>query len=684
MLRTILLLLSLCCLLAVLPAQGRKGSDFSAANKAFDAGVKLLLAGKPKRAVKPFREAVELDTGYVAARHFLGISHELIGNYSAAADAYQRVLSADPYFSRLLYYKLGKVYYKMSRPELALFYLERFAELQKENIGDFGRNGEEEAAEERKVLARLDGEIKAARITQDSTQFINVTKLYNLGFPVNTQQNDYFPFFANNPHHFLFTRQGQGKDEDLLIGRRKDADSEWFTSRFGNFNTLRPEGMCSIVRDGQRIYFTSCKGDEVVVAKGFRRTGNCDLYAGWLVNGKIKDIIPLPPYINSPVNWETQAAISCDEQQLFFVSEREPSFGMTDIFVCQRQPDGSWGEPQNLGDGVNTPEAEEAPFLSDDGQTLYFSSTGHYSLGDEDIFASWWDSSQGRFTRALNLGPPVNGPHRELGFHLSADGKTGYVASDRPGGLGKLDIYGFKLSDRLSSRPITYVSGFVTDSLTGDPIVDQVVEVGNGKVYRTNYEGRFFVCSPAGEPLPVKVNNEEYLPYARTFAVPRWDNVSPYRIDLFLRREVVAPPPPPPPPPPPVVAEDTIQRRTRIKKRNYTVLFNFEDASLTPRAIEGLQLFVGEVKNRNIINISVTGFTDSTGDAEYNLRLSQDRAKAVGVHLQTAGVKANEFNIVGAGELPGSSQRALNRKVEITVTFREVVRIEPPKGKRRN
>ncbi len=671
MLRFSVLILLFCSFSIALQAQIRKGSNFDAANAAFDDGVNFLLDGKPKRAIKPFKEAIKQDTSYIAAYHFLGMSQDLIGNFSAAADAYQHVLNRDPYFSRLLYYKLGKVYYKMSRPQLALFYLQKFEELQKMNIGSFGRNGEEEAAEERRVLARLAGEIQAARITQDSSQFINVTKLFNLGFPVNTQQNDYFPFFANDPNQFLFTRQGQGQDEDLLIGRRKDAESEWFTSRFGSFNTLRPEGMCSIVRDGQRIYFTSCKGEEIVVAKGFRRTGNCDLFAGWLVDGKIQDIIPLPDYINSPVSWETQAAISCDEQKLFFVSEREPSLGMTDIFVCERQPDGSWGEPKNLGDGVNTPQAEEAPFLSDDGQTLYFSSTGHYSLGDEDIFASWWDSSQGRFTQALNLGPPVNGPHRELGFHLSADGKTGYVASDRPGGLGKLDIYGFKLSDRLSSRPITYLSGFVTDSLTGEPIVDQVVTLRNGKVYRTNYQGRFFVCASSGEPMAIAVNNEEYLPYARTFAVPQWDNVEPYRIDVFLKKEAVAPPPPPPPP---VVQEDTIQYETQIKKTYYTVLFNFEDASLTPRAIEGLQLFIKELKNRHIVNISVTGFTDSTGDAEFNLRLSQERAKAVGIHLQTAGIKANEFNIVGAGELPGASQRALNRKVEVTMTYRNIVR----------
>lgn len=451
-----------------------------------------------------------------------------------------------------------------------------------------------------------------------------------------------------------------------------------------------------MVRDGERIYFTLCKDlkpkdidpedrQNQLVAKGSNslRKSECNLYSAWLVDGKIEDVIVLPDYISIDGFWETQASISCDEQLLFFVSDRQPNFGMTDIFYCKRKPNGSWGEPINAGPGVNTAEAEEAPFLSNDGQTLYFSSFGHYNLGEEDIFASWWDPKTERWTQALNLGTPINSPHRELGFHLASDGKTGFVASDRPGGWGKLDIYGFKLGERIGDRGVTYVSGYVSDSLTGVPIVDQRIPMDNGKVYYTNYDGRFFICAPANAPLRLAVDAPEYLPYDRTFAVPEWPNLKPYRIDVLMRKKYV-----PPPPsevvetePEPVAAEvptpepvDTIRRRTRIKKRNYTVLFNFDDASLTPRAIEGLQLFVAEVKNKNITNISVTGYTDNVGDAEFNVRLSQSRARAVGIHLQTAGVKANEVTIKGMGELPGAAQRALNRKVEVTVTYREVVK----------
>ena len=141
-----------------------------------------------------------------------------------------------PVISLLLYYQLGKIYYKMARPELAIYYLEKFESLQARDIGEFGRNGETEAAEERKAMLRIENDLKAARITQDSTQLVNVVELYNLGYPINTRQNDYFPFFANDMNSVLFTRQGGFGDEDLLQGKRKDKEAEWFTSRFGSFN----------------------------------------------------------------------------------------------------------------------------------------------------------------------------------------------------------------------------------------------------------------------------------------------------------------------------------------------------------------------------------------------------------------------------------------------------------------
>ncbi|MBK7872164.1 MAG: PD40 domain-containing protein [Saprospiraceae bacterium] len=147
-------------------------------------------------------------------------------------------------------------------------------------------------------------------------------------------------------------------------------------------------------------------------------------------------------------------AVSCDGSTLYFTSDREGGLGGTDIWVSKRNLDGNWSEPENLKFPINTPSYEESPFITNDGQTLYFSSDGHLGLGDQDIFMSRIDN-EGNWSTPINLGPPVNSAHRELCFILAADGRTGYFASDRPEGFGGLDIYRVSLSSELYSEAIT-------------------------------------------------------------------------------------------------------------------------------------------------------------------------------------------------------------------------------------
>ena len=657
--RTATLALLLLLLGAGLTAQ--RGSNVPAAVASFDRAIELLLDGKARRAEKPLREALRQDTSFLAARRMLGLAYELQGEYRAAARLYTGVIRRDSFFSRYLYFQTAEALYRAGDAPRALGYYEAYRSLLDRDAGDFGLNGEAEVAEEAAATARLADRIHAARVINDSTEFVNVTEVINLGFPVNTQQNDYFPFFANDRLSALITRQGEGGDEDLIRVRRRDLTADYFTSRFGSFNTTQPEGMLSLIRDGETVYFTLCHTET--------SQGGCDLYTGVLVGDRIRNVEPLPDYVNSPT-WDSQAAISCDGRQLFFASTRPGGLGGSDLYYCNRQDDGTWSRPRNLGPGVNTPYNEEAPFISNDGETLYFSSEGHYSFGDQDIFTSWWNNKDNTWTQAINLGPPVNGPNRELGFHLASDGRTGFFASDRPGGRGGLDIYTFRLNHKLSTRDVTYVSGYVLDSLSGEPLPDVTVPVTGGATYRTNYAGRFFICAPSESVLPLRVDHPDYLPYDRSFAIPAWENTELYRIDLLLSSPDQPPPPPATAPPPPA---DTVEYRTRITKRNLTVRFSFDDASLTIRQIENIAKFVENIRDGNLISITVTGYTDSVGEDDYNIRLSQQRARAVGVHLKTAGITADEFNIKGVGEIPGSENRELHRKVEVQVRMRELV-----------
>lgn len=645
----------LICVLFISVLTGQKRQDKLAARESYDLGSVALTQNDYKKAARFFRNATRFDTSFIGAYRLLGMAQDLDKEYVEALTAYEKVIKADSTFSRLIYYQMGQLYYKLNRPDIALHYLRKFQALQERELHVFGLAGERERENELEALERLPTVIAAVRIIRDSAEFINMTEIFNLGRPINSARSDYFPFYSNDGRSLLFTRQNESKDEDVIRARRRDINDEWIINRVGSVNTNKPEGMITLVRDGERVFFTQCRTEE-------NQESGCDLYSGLLIDDKIENVEILADYINSDT-WESQAGISCDGRKLFFASTRPGGVGGSDIYFSDMLPNGEWSKPKNLGAPVNTPGNEEAPFLSNDGQTLFFSSTGHPGLGDEDIFMSWWNVEKQRWGRPINLGPPVNSPHRELGFHLTSDNKSGYFASDRPGGLGELDIYGFKLSKRLSSEPITYVSGYVLDSLTGQPLPNLEVPMNGGASYLTNYAGRFFICAGADEVIQLSTQAPGYRPYQNSFAIPEWQNTYPYRVDLLLQKDGT----PPPPPPPPLLPEpDTVRKRVTLLKRNHTVRFNFDEAIIIPRQRESIDLFLQNLGEGTIQEVSIIGYTDDYGEGEYNLRLSEERAKAVGAFLRAVGINTDRVSIKGAGMLT-EGQRELNRRVEIQV-----------------
>ncbi|MEM6395800.1 MAG: OmpA family protein [Bacteroidota bacterium] len=636
--------------------QTYRGNNPRAAQEAFDLATEALTEGKLKQGIKQLRRAIVFDTNYVAAFRILAQAEALDQNYPAAATAYLETIRQDSNYSRLMYYELGDVYYKINRPRLALFYLRKFEELQEKPLITFGLPGEQERPDELKALQELGNRIQAVSITLDSSQFINLTELVNLGPPINSPSNDYFPFFYNNQLGLLFTRQNAQGDEDLLRGRRRTLESNWSVVRAGSINTRTPEGMSTLVRDGERVYFTLC-GREVTA------DGDCDIFRGIYRDKGVEDIENLGYELNSH-KWDSQASISCDGRKLFFASFREGGLGGSDLYYSELNFDGSWTSPRNLGPAVNTPGDEEAPFLSTDGRTLFFSSTGHANLGDQDIFMSWWDEDRQDWTIAINLGPPINSAHRELGFHLAADGQTGYFASNRPGGQGGLDIYEFSLSEELSGEPITFVSGYALDSITREPLANQTVQIQDGSRFTTNDEGRFFICYLAEETMGVSMSVEDYRAYQSDFYIPLWNNATNYRIELLL--QPLSEPPPPPPPPPPL---DTVRQQVTILQRDHRVLFRFDEATLTALQRENLQLFVESIDPAEVQNVSIIGYSDDIGESEYNVELSEQRARTVGAFLRERGISVDQVNIRGVGSISGG-QRELNRRVDLQVTIK--------------
>ena len=170
-----------------------------------------------------------------------------------------------------------------------------------------------------------------------------------------------------------------------------------------------------------------------------------------------------PVLVGSDVNtkaWETHAAMTADGSTLYFVSDRKSGLGGRDIYRVTKLPTGEWSKAQNIGAPVNTPYDDDAPFIHPNGRDLYFASKGHNSIGGFDIFKSEL-KDDGTWTQPENIGYPLNTVDDDVFFVTTADGRRGYFSSDKIGGYGEKDIYFVDLPADMEAEGLTVLKGFI-------------------------------------------------------------------------------------------------------------------------------------------------------------------------------------------------------------------------------
>ena len=290
----------------------------------------------------------------------------------------------------------------------------------------------------------------------------------NLGEAVNTSGDEYVNALTFYGNQLLFTRKtdrGNGFFEEKIYVSRKE-DEQWAAPQPLSFDFFPEDidlGAAFLSADGSKLYLTGC---------GWGRDSGCDLYVSYWDLGQWT----MPKLIGGNINtgsWESQPCVSADGKELYFVSRRN---GNADIYCSRRNPDRSWGEPQNLGAPINTKGSEMAPFLHSDGKTLYFSSDKHIGMGGFDLFMSR-RGEDGQWQEPVNLGFPINTQSDEINFFVAADGKTAFISSQREGGRGGYDIYTFELPEECRSDSANFFSGVdVTELYPGDKFVLQHIQ----------------------------------------------------------------------------------------------------------------------------------------------------------------------------------------------------------------
>ena len=290
----------------------------------------------------------------------------------------------------------------------------------------------------------------------------------SLGNVVNTKDEEYVNMLSFDGSQLLFTRKmslNNGFQKEFLFVSQWDGE-QWTEPQqlaFSDFPEDVDPAAAFISADGKKLYLTGC---------GWKRDSGCDLYVSEMVDGQWS----MPQAIRGGVNtnrWESQPCVSSDGRELYFVSRRN---GNADIYRSLRNADGTWSEPQNLGEPINTKGKEMAPFLHPDGRTLYFSSDKHIGMGGFDLFMSR-RGEDGQWQQPINLGFPINTSGDEINFFVAADGKTAFVSSQREGGQGGYDIYTFELPEEIRSDSANYLATVdVVELAPGDAVVLQNIQ----------------------------------------------------------------------------------------------------------------------------------------------------------------------------------------------------------------
>jgi len=500
--------------------------------------------------------------------------------------------------------------------------------------------------------------IKAAVYRKSTYEFaINYKKTHpnlgytfspiNLGDSINSIYPEYFPSLTIDGNELIYTRQVEFRNEDFY-GAEKSKLGGWMGSKplSGDINTPRNEGAQTISADGKLLVYTSCDAPD-----GF---GDCDLYYSLLTRKGWSQPYNIGDVVNSEF-WESQPAIAPDVRSLFFASRRPGGFGGSDIYVSYRMPDGSWGEPLNMGPEINTALDETSPFIHADNQSLYFASAGLPGYGKLDLFVVRKDST-GHWAKPENLGFPINTIEDEATLCISSDGITAYYSSNRSDSRGSLDIYTFTLREDVRPIKTLWVKGKVFDSKTniGLPSSIELKDIKTNQrlsKIQTDEEGNYLVTLPLGKDYAFNVNRKSYLMYSENFPFSTKTPDSTYLINIPLQ---------------------PIDTGASIVLKN---IF-FETGKYTLQQVSAAELdnLADLLKENPSVNIQINGFTDNQGKPTDNMILSENRAKAVVKYLIQKGIEASRLTSKGYGETRPIADnnteigRAKNRRTSMKVT----------------
>ncbi len=597
------------------------------------------------------------------------LAHDLslIRDYTKSADWYLKVYNMDKVNYREALYYHARMLKMSGANESAL-----------KNFNEFKRiyKGFDTDRDLKKLLdAEIAGCMMADSLYKNKTDIMinlldtSVNKVYSEFSPF--MINDSTLLYATLPTNKVLEIDEQKPSKRFFIATKKDYQWTGGQEFEGPFNSLdATTGNGCFSPDQSRFYFTRC-------VYNFDNDLICGIYVSSKKEGKWTDPERLGNGINSASYTSTHPAVgrdpkSPDKEVLYFISNRPNGEGSYDIWYStydKRKKE--YDEPKNIGKKLNTVGDEFSLFVDNNNSRLYFASTGWPGIGGFDLFKS--NGYKRSWTEPENLGYPFNSNADDLYYTRGTETKDGFFVSNRNGGYAFSyynccdDIYEFRWKE--------YINVFVRGSIAAqvsemaeeglppleNPVVLLYIFDQNSKetvLLRSDTitDGDFELELEPGELYQVMVKADKYL--NKSFNVSTVDYFLSDTLNFDFKLDII--------PDKPIVLEN--------------ILFDFDSDKLRPEVMAYLDSTLYQMMSDNPdIRIEISAHSDSKGNDDYNLTLSQRRASSVGNYMISRGIEKRRIKARGYGEqrpiAPNKNDdgtdnpegRALNRRVEFEI-----------------
>ena len=633
-------------------------------------------------------QAADMDPNNVKANFMAGNSIINTVGKDRAARYFERAYEIDPDYRFDLLYWTGRSYQYGMDFDKALDFYNRYRDKLLAEDGYRGRDKVQLSVVDRNIYESRNGKELVANPAHYS--------IVNVGSAINSEAREYGPVLNEDETELVFTsrrRDGNLNEnvaddnvpyEDIFVSKKVNGVWQAAQNMGEIINTKYHDSNLAMSADGAQLFLYS---DE----------NNGDIYTSKkLADGTWTTPEPLGANINSSFK-ESSVSLSPDGNMLFFASNRPSHVGDNenlDIYYSVKDKNDVWGRPKTLGEVVNSEFNEDAPFFDYDGKTLYFSSDGRKGMGGYDIFRSVYDSTEAVWGEPQNIGFPVNTPDNDVFFVSTKDGKRGYYASVREDGMGYTDIYMVtvlkddELQDQLASKdidpieteaPVTTtevaeVEVDTTPELTLQPVILTVnVEdfaselpidakvglksVGDNVIVSSNRESvgtyTFEVKNVGSKEYMLSVEKNGYVFKNTKMDIEAIAGLEPKRITRNISLQKV---------------------QKGVSRILHNIYFDFGKATFTTDSYTELNKLEKMLANNSNTQVEISGHTDAIGNDSFNNQLSQSRANAVVGYLTNKGIDARRLTAVGYGEEKPlasnddeSEGRELNRRVEFRI-----------------